>query len=204
MSKPGPSSRRSGHPARRSLAKRRQVSRLRIALAAVVGVVVLAGVITLATVGHGSSAGYQTSPNAFVLPRLGAPGKVSLASFRGRPVVVNFFASWCTQCAAELPVFAHDAKELRGKVAIVEVNALETGDGVAFAKHFALSSSVTAVARDVGGDQGDGLYRALGGNGSMPVTAFYSRQGKLLGTHVGAFDSATLASALQQLYGITP
>ncbi|MDA8056893.1 MAG: TlpA disulfide reductase family protein [Actinomycetota bacterium] len=61
-----------------------------------------------------------------MLPRLGAPGNVSLASLHGRPVVVNLFASWCTVCASELPVFAQDARALRGEVNVVEDNALET------------------------------------------------------------------------------
>ncbi|MDA8354949.1 MAG: hypothetical protein M0Z95_01285 [Actinomycetota bacterium] len=64
------------------------------------------------------------------------------------------------------------------------------------------SYRVTAIASDVGGSQGDGLYQALGGTGSMPMTAFYSSSEKLLATHVGAFDSSTLASELDQLYRI--
>lgn len=188
-------------PAARAAAARRRRSRLLAAVAA--GAVILAGVIALAVTAGGSTAGYDTSPRAFVLPRLGAPGKVSLSGLRGRPVVVNFFASWCTQCAAELPVFARDARALHGRVDVVEVNALETGNGLGFARGFALPSSVTAVASDVGGSQVDGLYTALGGTGSMPMTAFYSPDGRLLSTHVGAFDAATLAGALRQYYGVT-
>lgn len=177
--------------------------RVRNVAAGAVGALVLGAVISLAVLGHGSAAGYTTSSTGWVLPRLGAQGKVSLADFRGRPVVVNFFASWCTVCASELPVFAQDARALRGQVDVVEVNALETGNGLAFAQRFGLRSSVTAVASDVGGSQNDGLYQTLGGTGSMPMTAFYSAQGTLLTTHVGGFDAATLASELRQLYGLT-
>ena len=177
--------------------------RLRTMTVSVAGAVVLAGVITLAVVDHGSSAGYNTAAQRWVLPRLGEPGKVSLASLHGRPVVVNFFASWCTVCASELPVFAQDARALRGEVDVVEVNALETGNGQAFAEQYDLGSSVTAVLRDVGGSQGDGLYQALGGTGSMPMTAFYSSSGKLLTTHVGGFTASTLSSELHQLYGLS-
>ena len=117
-------------------------------------------------------------------------------------MVVNFFASWCAVCASELPVFTHDAAALRGKIDIVEVNALETGDGLAFAEQFHLAQAVAAVARDVGGSQGDGLYQALGGTGSMPMTAFYDAHGHLITTHLGGFDSTTLAGELRQLYGV--
>ena len=51
------------------------------------GALLLAGVITLAVVDHGSSACYNTPSQRWVLPRLGALGKVSLVSLHGRPVV---------------------------------------------------------------------------------------------------------------------
>lgn len=137
-----------------------------------------------------------------MLPRLGAGGNVSLASLRGRPVVVNFFASWCTVCAGELPVFATDALALRGRVDVVEVNALETGNGQSFAQQYHLASDVTALVHDVGGSQGDGLYQSLGGTGTMPMTAFYDARGHLLTTHVGGFDAPSLAAAIRQLYGV--
>jgi thiol-disulfide isomerase/thioredoxin len=66
------------------------------------------GAVSLAFFNHPSSAGYRTTTEGWVLPRLGAPGKVSLAAFKGRPVIVNFFASWCTVCASELPVFTKE------------------------------------------------------------------------------------------------
>ena len=86
---------------------------------------------------------------------------------------------------------------------MVEVNALGTGNGQAFAQRYHLGSSMPAVLRDVGGSQGDGLYQALGGTGSMPMTAFYSSSGKLLTTHVGGFTASTLSSELHQLYGLS-
>lgn len=183
----------------KAAAARRRAQTIAFAVAAAA---VLTGVVALAVVDHSSTAGYDTNPQAFALPSLGSPGKVQLASFRGHPVVVNFFASWCTQCAGELPVFDADARALKGRIDFVEVNAEETGDGRAFAQHYNLAASVTAVASDVGGSQGDGLYRALGGNGSMPMTAFYAPDGSLLTTQTGAFDSSTLAAKLQQLYRV--
>lgn len=93
------------------------------------------------------------------LPRLGSPGTVSLSALSGRPVVVNFFASWCTVCASELPVFDHEAQLLKGRIDVVEVNALETGDGNAFARHFALPSSVTAGPKTSGAPRATGSIR---------------------------------------------
>ena len=167
------------------------------------GAVVLVGVIVLAVSASRSNATGITKPDSFVLPQLGGSGKVKLASYRGTPVVVNFFASWCPNCAGELPIFASDAKKLRGKVDFIEVDTQETGDGLAFADKFHLSGSVSAVAADVDGSPASGLYQALGGTGTMPLTAFYSAQGAVLTTHVGRYYASDLASQLQQLYGVT-
>ncbi len=161
------------------------------------------GLITFALTLGNPVRGYSTSATAWKLPRQGGGSAVSLASLRGTPVVVNFFASWCLICADELPVFASDAAALRGKVDVVEVNALETGNGPAFAQRFGLAQATTAVLDDVGGGQGDGLYASLGGSGSLPMTAFYSSTGKLLGTHVGGYSATTLSGALASYYGIS-
>jgi cytochrome c biogenesis protein CcmG/thiol:disulfide interchange protein DsbE len=59
--------------------------------------------------------------------------RLSLSSLRGRPVLVNFFASWCTVCEAELPGIEQAYQEHRADgFTVVGVNTLESGDGLAF------------------------------------------------------------------------
>lgn len=151
----------------------------------------------------GATGGYDTSASAFVLPRLAKPGTVSLVDLRGRPVVVNFFASWCTACRSELPDFAAEASRLRGRIQFVEVDSLETGDGAGMARQYGLARAGAIVARDVGGADGGGLHDALGGGNKMPITAFYDAKARLLGTHVGAFEANSLSRELRRLYGIS-
>ncbi len=179
--------------------KRRQ--RLRAGLFGAAAAVLLGGVVALAASSGSSVAGTRTSPTSWVLPRLGGSGTVSLASLRGKPVVVNMFASWCTECEAELPAFTSEAQRLRGKVTFVEVNSLETGNGEAMARQFGLAAAGAIVLADVGGAQNSGLHDALGGGNNMPVTAFYGASGQLLTSHVGAFSASTLQAELTQLYG---
>ena len=175
--------------------------RRRLGLFGVAALVVLAGVVTLALRGSSPKAGDNTTTSAWVLPRLGQSGTVSLASLRGQPVVVNMFASWCTVCQGELPAFAAEARRLHGRVTFVEVNSLETGNGRAMAQRFGLARAGAIVLSDVGGAQSSGLHDALGGGNNMPVSAFYSASGQLLATHVGGFDAATLGAQLTKLLG---
>lgn len=190
-------------PTRRSRSTQRQRRQRRTTIYSLVAALVLVATITLAFVGHSSSAGYRTTATDWSLPTLGGGPKVSLSSLKGHPTVVNFFASWCQVCASELPVFAHDALALRGKVNVVEVNALETGNGSSFAHQYNLFKDTTAVLSDVGGAQGDGLYQSLGGSTSLPMTAFYNANGQLITTHIGGYDAASLAAQLKALYGVS-
>ena len=189
--------------ARKRRITQRQRRQRRRTIYSIVVALVLVATITLAFVGRSSSAGYRTTATNWSLPTLGGGPKVDLASLKGHPTVVNFFASWCQVCASELPVFAHDAVALRGKVNVVEVNALETGNGQSFANQYHLFNDATAVLRDVGGSQGDGLFQSLGGSSSLPMTAFYDANGNLITTHIGGYDAATLAAQLKTLYGVT-
>jgi thiol-disulfide isomerase/thioredoxin len=184
-------------------AARSRSKRIRFGLVAGIGVLVIAGVTSLAVVSGGPTAGVNSTTAAWVLPRLGQSGTVSLASLRGKPVVVNMFASWCTTCQEELPAFASAAERLKGKVTFIEVNSLETGNGQGMAQQFGLSRAGAIVLADVGGAQNSGLHDALGGGNNMPVSAFYGASGQLLTSHVGGFTAITLQSELQQLYGTT-
>lgn len=188
--------------ARRPPTRTQRRRRNRIVLRSGLAVVALVAALVVATRAS-STAGYNVTATAWKLPSQGGGAPVSLKSLRGHPVVVNFFASWCKVCAAELPVFASDAAALRGRVDVVEVNTLETGNGTAFAQSFGLAPATTAVLSDVGGSQGSGLYESLGGSGSLPMTAFYNAQGQLIGTHLGGYDAVTLAAALKNYYGVS-
>lgn len=167
--------------------------------------VVAAGVaIVVAVAATASSTGGDagdTGKEAFDLPALGSDGRVRLADFRGTPVVVNFFASWCGACEFELPSFAAAAEELRGQVVFVGVNSLETGDGMAMAREYRLAESGFVLARDTGGRQASGLHDALGGRG-MPVTAFYDARGRLVHFAPGALPDDALRHKLRQLYDV--
>jgi thiol-disulfide isomerase/thioredoxin len=168
-----------------------------------VAVLILAAAGVLAFRGGRPTAGAVTSPAAFSLPALNGGGWVRLAHYRGKPVVVNFFASWCTECQAELPGFRQEAIALKGKVAFIGVDSLETGDKNFLPDLFHLAGVFTALARDVG-PSGNGLHAALGGGNTMPLTAFYSADGRLLDVERGALvPVSALKIKIAQLFGST-
>ncbi len=165
----------------------------------VVGLLIVAAVGLLATVKTHDDPG-NTTKEAFDLPRLGAAGRVRLADFKGRPTVVNFFASWCSACDFELPGFARVSGELKGRVDFVGVDALETGDPMYMPKRHHITW--WPLAHDVGGSNGSGLHDMLGGGNSMPITAFYDANGKLLDVSLGALPESSLRDKLNKLYGV--
>lgn len=132
------------------------------------------------------------------LPSLTGPERVALADFKGKPVVVNFFASWCTACEFELPAFAKVSQELAGKVVFVGVNSQDGGQGLAMARRYGIDR--WPLARDFG--PGDSKFHdALGGRG-MPITAFYDRAGRKIDFANGALSEPALRKKLADLYGI--
>lgn len=186
---------------------RRSQQRGRTSIAGMVVVlvvtVVFAALLIVSRAGGSSSATsstVSTNPASFVLPSLDGQGDVRLASLRGKPTVVTFFASWCTACQSELPRFAVVSRTLTGRVTFVGVNSFETGTGMAMAREYGIAW--WPLARDVGGAEASGLHDALGGIG-MLITAFYSSGGKLLAVAPGALGEAELQMRLEQYFGVS-
>jgi thiol-disulfide isomerase/thioredoxin len=164
-----------------------------------VAIAVVSVVVVVVSRGSGEPARAVTTAEEFDLPALRGDARVRLADEAGQPVVVNFFASWCTTCEAELPEFRRVAGELDGVVSFVFVNANDRGNGTDMATRHDLFDF--PVARDVGGDRGDGLYRAVGARRGMPITAFYDADGRLVDLHLGGLLDGALEQKVQQLYG---
>ncbi len=183
------------------MTKRSSKNRIRTYLVGALAIGVLVAVAVAAFSGSGSGGASVTEPTRFDLPALHGEKRIRLAEFRGKPVVVNFFASWCSACDAELPGFAAVSQELIGKVQFVGVNSLETGDRDLMPKRHAITW--WPLARDVNGAQGSGLHDELGGGNSMPLTAFYDGRGKLLAVERSLVPEPVLRQRIKQLYGIT-
>jgi cytochrome c biogenesis protein CcmG, thiol:disulfide interchange protein DsbE len=137
----------------------------------------------------------QPAP-AWVLPGLADPAHtVTLRQFRGRPVVVNFWASWCTPCRKEMPALEQVSRLLAGRVAFA---GLDTQDQRAAGLAFARSRGVTYPLATA-----NARVWAAYGVTALPTTFFISARGTLLGEDFGGMTRTSLLALIRQLYGIT-
>lgn len=104
-----------------------------------------------------------------------------IESLGGTPVVVNKWASWCTPCRQEFPMFARQARRLRGKVAFLGVNASDPVDDAA--RFLAQSPIPYDSFKD--GDQE--IARSFRGDRVFPTTVFYNRDGVIVDVHQGGY-----------------
>jgi cytochrome c biogenesis protein CcmG/thiol:disulfide interchange protein DsbE len=132
-------------------------------------------------------------------PRVELPGlrggRVRLADLRGRPVVVNFWASWCPPCVAEMPEFQRIHRRLGGRVAFLGINQR---DQLQAAERLASSSGVTyPLAIDPAGRSFD----AFGGLG-MPTTVLNRADGTVAEVFAGQLDETLLGERLRRVLGV--
>ncbi len=106
--------------------------------------------------------------------------ELALSDLRGRPVVMNFWASWCVPCRLEMPILEDAAKRYRGRVHFLGVNVLDKPQQ---AKAFVRRLGITFPS--VLDEEGALLarYRVVG----LPTTVFVTRSGRIFETHAGPF-----------------
>ena len=122
---------------------------------------------------------------AFTLNRLDAAGgKLDLASLQGKPVVVNFWASWCIPCKDEAPALQKTFEKYRSQgLVVLGVDAQDfRQDARRFMKRFGVTYPVVY----------DGSGSTLGkwGVTGFPETFFIDRRGRLVGERIqGSIDA---------------
>ncbi len=130
--------------------------------------------------------GAKVAAPAFSLPALGHSGQqVALSGYRGQPLIVNFFASWCDPCKKETPLLATFYRAEKGKVALV---GLDENDVVANATSF---TRAEGVSYPVGWDPQFNAGSAYGVN-ALPQTFFLNARHQIVDRVFGAVTLAEL------------
>jgi cytochrome c biogenesis protein CcmG/thiol:disulfide interchange protein DsbE len=134
------------------------------------------------------------APNAnMALPVLGSDVDARLASFRGKVVVLNVFASWCDPCQAEAPVLEHAERTIAGRDAtVLGVTYLDTSsDSEKFMRQWHLTYP---VIRDISGN----FIRSYGTT-AVPETFVIDRSGRIAALRRYQIDSTWLTRTLAPL-----
>lgn len=164
----------------------------------------LAGPVTIAS--RGAAASARTAP-AFTLHTWNwwdeagttpgaddAPGQtVSLAALKGKPVVLNFWASWCEACRAEALTLQAAWQRYQGRgVVFIGVDFDDTEqDSAAFLREY-------GVTYFNGPDATDTISIKYGVAG-LPTTVFINQQGAIISEHSGEIDATTLDQHIGRL-----
>src|ERR1700678_2403244 len=118
--------------------------------------------------------------------------KIVLSSYRGKVVLLNFWATWCGPCLTEMPTFAEWQKQYgSGNFQVIGISMDDTTpDVIATASRLKLNYPVLMGDEYLGADYGGGL--------GLPVTFLIDRDGKIRGRYQGA-SLTRINSDLQRL-----
>jgi cytochrome c biogenesis protein CcmG/thiol:disulfide interchange protein DsbE len=119
---------------------------------------------------------------------------LSLGDFRGKVVLLNFWATWCPPCRAEIPDFieAYNQYKDKGMVIIgLSVDQMSAEDLLSFVAGHKMSYPIAFATQDVIGDYKPGNY--------IPSTIFIDKQGQIRHKKVGAISKEELLKVFDQL-----
>jgi len=129
---------------------------------------------------------------AFRIQGLGGQS-ISLDQFHGRPVFVNFFATWCPPCKLELPFIVQEYPHYKNDVEFLGIDEQEAPDAVkAFVQHAGMSYTI-------GIDEGNVAAAYL--VSAIPVSIFIDKQGIVRAVNRGYLTPQTLRQDLRLIAG---
>jgi cytochrome c biogenesis protein CcmG, thiol:disulfide interchange protein DsbE len=168
-----------------------------VVLAAAIGAVVIyghehAGILTRTVAKPISAADRKPAP-VIAGPTLAGPA-VSLRKYAGKPVVVNFFASWCAPCRTEAPQLTRLAHRFGDRVQVLAVANDDSRSGATrFIQKYGWTWPIVWDHSLAIADR----YNLLG----QPDTFVIDQQGRIAWSHQGKVKSSTLADVLTSLLG---
>ncbi|MCS5695131.1 TlpA family protein disulfide reductase [Desulfofundulus thermocisternus] len=122
--------------------------------------------------------------------------ELSLSDFRGRPVVLNFWATWCPPCRAEMPAIQSFYEKTGREIHVLAVNLTASERSAARVKDFLDAGGFTfPVLLDTRGDVArEYLVRAI------PTTFFIDREGIIRARHTGSLTLEMLEEIVKEKF----
>ena len=165
-------------------AVRHKLASTLVALCAAASLVAIALVVSASSTPAGAAP--DPAAPAFSLPLLSQSGsQVSLSDYAGRPLIVNFFASWCTPCQQETPLLARFYRAEHDRVAVV---GLDENDGLGSATSF---THREGVGYPVGFDP-HAIAASAYGVAALPQTFFLDARHRIVDRVFGAVTQAAI------------
>ncbi|MCD8174420.1 MAG: TlpA family protein disulfide reductase [Phascolarctobacterium sp.] len=124
--------------------------------------------------------------------------EVKLSDYFGKPIIINFWASWCNPCKSELPAFNSLYEKYKDDVVFLMINLTDGQiDTESSVKTFISDNGYSfPVYYDIESDASDS-YNVR----SIPETVFINADGSLYDTRVGAMSEDVLEDYIKQLAG---
>jgi len=168
-----------------------------VVAAALVGLLVygVASERTDSSIDEAVASGERIEADSESLPLLGRAGESSLADYRGKVVVLNFWASWCPPCVDELPLLQRTQRRIERRGAtVLGVNYRDIPeDALEFVRRYRLTFP---SLRDR-----DGEYAERYASSAFPETFVIDRRGRIAAARRGPVDQRWLDEVLPPLLG---
>lgn len=124
----------------------------------------------------------------------------ALATFKGKPLVVNFWARWCGPCRKEIPDLAEMHERYKAKGLVIVGVAVEDANNRDSVREFAKAYEMNYTLLIGGVQKGIELMQTSGNPKSgLPFTMVIDRSGKIVTIKLGAMSKADMEAAIKQI-----
>ena len=164
----------------------------------VIFLLLLLGLITAPVIAAETEA-MPTSAPAFAATFKTLEGKtITLAEWKGKVVVLNFWATWCSPCRTEIPHLEAAQKKYASRGVVFIGAAIE--DDADSVRDFAKANGISYPVLIAGSDNGIALLQSLGNKvAGLPFSLVLDRQGKIVAVRLGILTPVRLQQILEPL-----
>lgn len=139
------------------------------------------------------AANNKQAPNFTLVDTKGK--KVRLSDYKGKVVIIDFWATWCPPCRRGIPDLIDIQKEFKNKVSVVgiSVDTDTKGDVPSFIKNIGINYTVLFASPEV--------VQAYGNIEAIPTSFIIDKKGNIVNQHVGLTPKETYISEIKKLLG---